>query len=421
MQYRRERLMIPMVMATTVMVLAIGIVIYLVAVEGPAKDAEKVSVEKKLAEEQEKNRKLLEINEGYLKVCGDTAPDITRYLPVVSTDGVDDDTSMYRYYSRFLNDENLNGTGKKCSNVAEWIAAIKVKIDDMRKDHESAIKGKDRKYSKDVSNLNSKIDVLQREFTKAGNSVKRLVAELKTERENLETVEHSAKTDKKYLLEQKQELAKREGIERKAKLVALQKLDVINIRLEVALAEIERMRKEEKERVKGRKGYDRSVDGEIVSIKRSGEEALGSINIGSKDGLKKGVIFDVMRGNILKGYIQVYQVDERVSLFRIMKLEKDSDPIVEGDTVFSLLFTKGHKPEFVVIGSFKSSDFPYDSQDIKYRIIQWGGKVAEKITSNTKYVIIGDGELTKDQRRDISTYSVERISKAHLRDFLEKK
>ena len=161
--------------------------------------------------------------------------------------------------------------------------------------------------------------------------------------------------------------------------------------------------------------FEATPDGEVLLIRGTGVDARGAVNIGRKHKAHPGMIFEVFRGENRKGRIQLYQVDDRESYFRILELYEDDNPILEDDQIHSPFYRRGVPTQFVVIGRFPA---PLSRAKVIDRIQEWGGKVVDKIDANTKYAVIGEGIPPEEARNAIQLYNVETISIAGLSEFL---
>lgn len=162
--------------------------------------------------------------------------------------------------------------------------------------------------------------------------------------------------------------------------------------------------------------FTATADGAIIMVKGRGMDAVGAIDIGSKKLAKNGMVFRVLSNGAEKARIQIYQVDENASYFRVLSLATPNTFILEGDPVSSP-FYRGGQPvpqEFVLVGEFPE---PLTKERIIDRIKEWGGTVSEKLSANTKYAIIGQGPVDDPTRSDLQLYNVQRISLATVRDF----
>ncbi len=161
--------------------------------------------------------------------------------------------------------------------------------------------------------------------------------------------------------------------------------------------------------------FEATPDGEVIMTRRSGQTVFGAVDIGKEQKARAGMIFEVFRGETTKGRIQLYRVDENTGYFRLIELYDEHNPILKGDQIHSPFYRRGASVEFVVLGEFPP---PLSRAKVIDRIEQWGGTVGEKIGATTKYVVIGEGVLTEEERTAIQLYSVETIAMAGLKDFL---
>jgi len=174
----------------------------------------------------------------------------------------------------------------------------------------------------------------------------------------------------------------------------------------------------EKQAVSGAltENYENVPAGKVFMIEGTGVDAKGAIDIGAKQLARAGMVFVVMHDGVQKGKIQLYQVTDNAGYFRILSISDPTNPIIKGDDVASP-FYRGGKPvaqEFVLVGEFPE---PLTKEKIADRIKEWGGTVADKISANTKYVIIGEGAIDDNTRNDIQFYNVQRITLATVKEF----
>lgn len=189
--------------------------------------------------------------------------------------------------------------------------------------------------------------------------------------------------------------------------------------LEDQVEELKRQAGQEKDKTKStlivEEKFEATPDGDIILVRGNGKSLIGAVNIGKNEKARPGMVFEVFRGENKKGRIQIYEVADNISYFRLIELYAENNPIVEGDQIHNPFYRRGVPTEFVVVGEFPS---PFSRAKIIDRIQEWGGTVVEKITANTKYVVIGEGTLSEDVREAIQLYGVERISLAGLKEFL---
>lgn len=138
-------------------------------------------------------------------------------------------------------------------------------------------------------------------------------------------------------------------------------------------------------------------DGEIVLVDTS--QGIVHINLGSEDRVYRGLTFSVYdratgiaRDGTPKAQIEVLAVDRRVSTARILTSER-RNPIVLGDSVANLIWHTGRQNQFVVAGDFdldRDGQIDYGAaRRIEALIQRWGGAVAQTVSADTDYVILG--------------------------------
>lgn len=123
------------------------------------------------------------------------------------------------------------------------------------------------------------------------------------------------------------------------------------------------------------------------------------LDAGSDDHVYRGLTFAVFDRNAPipesgegKAEIEVFQVEPKVSVARIVRGNK-KNPIVMEDLVANLIWDSKSSNKFVVLGDF---DFDGDgrvdgdgSQRIREMIERWGGVVENDVTIETDFVIVG--------------------------------
>ena len=141
----------------------------------------------------------------------------------------------------------------------------------------------------------------------------------------------------------------------------------------------------------------RKADGKIVKVLT--EEKVCYINLGEKDNVKAGVPFSVYSPKegipdsgegVAK--ILVINVGQITSECRIVESKKD-DPIAEGYLVANLVFNVARTYSFVVRGEFdlyaEGRSDPEAGRKIRKFIESFGGKIEEKVSVTTDFVIMG--------------------------------
>lgn len=152
-------------------------------------------------------------------------------------------------------------------------------------------------------------------------------------------------------------------------------------------------------------------DGQIVLV----DEPTGivHINLGSEDHIYRGLTFSVYdkmagvpRDGKPKAQVEVLAIERRVATARILASER-KNPIHVGDLIANLIWDADHKNQFVVAGEFdldRNGETDYDGvRKIEALIEKWGGTIAQQVTADTDYVILGTepkvpAEPTLDQQ-----------------------
>lgn len=144
---------------------------------------------------------------------------------------------------------------------------------------------------------------------------------------------------------------------------------------------------------------DIQADGEILEVLNMGDHTVVYINIGREDRVRTGLTFTIYskRTGVSadardKGSIVVKSVSAGTAECRVLRAET-GDPVVVGDLISNLAFSSMGRPVFVVQGRFDlDGDGEADAQGnatVKAMIERFGGNVAEQITVDTDYVVMG--------------------------------
>ena len=138
-------------------------------------------------------------------------------------------------------------------------------------------------------------------------------------------------------------------------------------------------------------------DGEILSA--DNDAKIAYISLGSNDHVYQGLTFAIYdKGAYIgekdsdKAEIEIFDISDSYSAARIIK-SGINRPIMKGDIAANLVWDKRKTNEFVIAGDFDlNEDGKIDSDaisKIKAVIEQWGGKVTDKISIDTDYLILG--------------------------------
>jgi hypothetical protein len=170
------------------------------------------------------------------------------------------------------------------------------------------------------------------------------------------------------------------------------KLDDSDTLLQDALTKLEAIKPKPDKEVQAHQ-----PDAQIVRI--DSQNGIIYLDAGVRDHVYRGLTFAIYDRNKPipedgegKAEIEVFQVTERVSAARIVKSDK-KDPVVKDDIVANLIWDRNMPNRFVVAGAFDyNNDGRIDSdgdQRIAELIERWGGIVADDITVDTDFLIVG--------------------------------
>jgi hypothetical protein len=137
-------------------------------------------------------------------------------------------------------------------------------------------------------------------------------------------------------------------------------------------------------------------DGQILSIDAEGKIAY--VNLGSNDHVYRGLTFAVYdKGAYIgdaqgKAEVEIFDIADSYSIARVIKSEINK-PILKGDIAANLIWDSKKVNEFVIAGDFdlnEDGNIDYDAAAKIQNIIEkWGGKVTDKISIDTDFLILG--------------------------------
>ena len=210
------------------------------------------------------------------------------------------------------------------------------------------------------------------------------------------------------------------------------------------------------ERLRMAKGAHPDIDGHIVY--NDSPRRMVSIDLGSDEGVKPGMVFRVYRftrtgERIDKGRIRVRTVERNSATATIISAigiemekalagaeeEEEEEvstevtylvrpfkprPIVEGDYIESIFFPSGGN--FIVIGNFNNvrfssheKDFRYDKIELVELVKRYGGQVQTEVTLDTNYSVEGTRDLGDPVSEKVFSELREfRVQTIPVRDFL---
>lgn len=157
-----------------------------------------------------------------------------------------------------------------------------------------------------------------------------------------------------------------------------------------------------------------SPDGAILASAAS--DGFVVIDRGMTHNIHKGMKFTVYtrRGgrNVLKGQIQVINVEERISTCRVGTEQDLNDPYVAGDLIHNPVYDPTHQRGFAVRGEFVR----FSPLEISRFVEQSGARVDSKLTVDTDYLVAG---ANCDKDIELATkLGVSIISEEQLLDFV---
>ena len=138
-------------------------------------------------------------------------------------------------------------------------------------------------------------------------------------------------------------------------------------------------------------------DGKIILIDDSTK--IVHLNIGSDDHVYRGLTFSVYEKNMPipkdgrgKAEIEVFNVGKNISAARITRSDVKK-PVILDDIVANLIWDSDKTNVFVVAGEFDldaDGYIDYEAADkIKALIEKWGGRVADDISIDTDFLVLG--------------------------------
>ncbi|MFZ4573175.1 MAG: hypothetical protein ACOYN0_02180 [Phycisphaerales bacterium] len=152
------------------------------------------------------------------------------------------------------------------------------------------------------------------------------------------------------------------------------------------------------------------VDGEVIGAE--GSEGKIYINLGKNQKIVLGMTFAVYadkaairtddEGNYTPGKatIEVISVNENNSAARVTASSR-GNPIVRGDVIANAVYDPRKTYKFVVIGNFDVNRdgiaTALERQDVVSLIESWGGSVADALTGDVDFLVLGERPLVRPQ------------------------
>lgn len=141
----------------------------------------------------------------------------------------------------------------------------------------------------------------------------------------------------------------------------------------------------------------RKADGKIISV--DNKEGIVFLNIGTDDRVYPGLTFSVYDKNIpipkdgqSKAEIEVVDIQKNFSIGRIIR-SQPKNPIITDDIIANLIWDSRAANVFVVAGDFDLDNDGKIDRNGQSRILelikQWGGTVAQAVSIETDFVVLG--------------------------------
>jgi len=159
------------------------------------------------------------------------------------------------------------------------------------------------------------------------------------------------------------------------------------------------------------------ADGSVMSAMTG--SALVYIDIGKKDGLRRGTKFEVFRygkgGELLpKGWVEVRDVEFDTAKCGILSIIDKFDPIVKDDVVVNPHFSRNQEKVFVFLGDFPAT---YNKGFVKDRLVSLGAMVKDAVDSNTDFLVLGQKEQGDEAKELHETDSYKLANKMGVQIF----
>ena len=171
-------------------------------------------------------------------------------------------------------------------------------------------------------------------------------------------------------------------------------------------------------------GFNREVpdtyNGQIDYVNQNDRTVW--INLGRADGLQRQITFSVYSGDsgdlgkaTKKGKIEVTRITgDHMAEARILE-DKDSDPLMPGDKIYTPMWSSGEKRHFALAGFLDLSGEGKNDHAAIQRLITMNGGIVDcdgdkgkrtgDMTVNTNYLICGEPPGEKGQKEDMTIYS----------------
>ena len=237
--------------------------------------------------------------------------------------------------------------------------------------------------------LSRQRDVLaqnENELTEQANARTNVIEQLKRAQTDLANIERETLNNERQLAEDLNQ--RREGIEQLSLEIEQerrnQRDNLLALEAEVTLRE-----------ARVRELLDRQdtnvetlgVDGSVLQSRAS--EGFVIVDRGRSHDLRQGTRFAVWQrrggSSWIKGWIEVIEVQARMSVARVMEEVDLNDPIVPGDFIHNHTYNPDEVKIYVIAGDFDH----YSPEELAYFVEESGGQVDPEVSTKTHYLIAG--------------------------------
>jgi len=257
-------------------------------------------------------------------------------------------------------------------------------LEDRTQEHTDALAKKDGTIAKMKSDQDGEVAKLRQDLRDARTSLAAGLADkdaqLQRAVEEKDAIIKQREQEKAVLAQEKDTLT-----------VELQKRDVL-------IRDLQNKLRDEKRGMEPGKIALRKPDGRIAKVLP--DQQLIFIDLGDADNIKPGLPMAVYAKETGipqtgegKAKLVVVNVGPTTSECRIVEAPKD-EPIVEGDLVANIVFDTSRVHDFVVEGEFdlygEGRPDPLGSRRVRKLIEDYGGKLAETVSVDTDFVVMGE-------------------------------
>jgi hypothetical protein len=282
--------------------------------------------------------------------------------------------------------------GPDSISLIKQISDLKVRLDEARAQMD-ALTAQQKQLQEDITAIKEQNKQKEQQFIDQVKLYQDSANEIQTKYDELKNQMTSATEEQvqavQKRLEEEQTKLKNKQMEL---LDAQEKLAQTRQSLKASIAKLEEIRPRPDKDVAA---YQRDAGILRVDLKNG----LVYLDMGSENHVYRGLTFAVYDRNMPipedgkgKAEIEVFQVDPKVSVARIVK-SNIKNPIVKEDLVANLIWDSKTSNRFVVIGDFDlNNDGRADADGakrIREMIERWGGTIEQDVDIDTDFVVVG--------------------------------